>query len=381
MVTGGDPQQRKHSSLPFLSRHDGAPPTPPPGGYQHARRFPSSPFAPAVVDAPLRAARPVAARWRHPLGWAAVGASAVFALVLLVAFSMGATDAIYGITMLALQLVVTLVVVAAVVVAPSRALGALALTTLLLLNVGTVGAAGALRTSAAGTYGGEQAQNDPANAYPGIKGVDEDLVQQAPSLEEEQRRMDRLSTAIRERLTDEYGFQWVQISEPLQRNARNGYGGESMLQEYTAPAWATTEPVHGCAEKQAVMNTINDVLAEEGVYYSLYPLNEPYEGISEESIDQLYGGTEPCSQVRWSHYTQLGEPGYADGAPEPSLFYAEMIDLTHDDDGRWRQQQEAENAKNGTPLEGLQLIFRGTQLLSEDDREAFRKALEEHPEP
>lgn len=377
-----DPQQRKHSSLPFLSHHDGAPPTPPPGGYQHGRRFPSSPFATAVAPQERPQRTRSGQRMRHPLGWIAIAAGAVFALVLLIALAAGATDAIYGVTMLALQLIVVAVAVAAVVVTPSRVLGAWALAIVLLLNVGTVGAMGSLRTSAAGTYGDQASSNDPASAYPGVKGVDDDLVQEAPSLEDTRKRMEELSKAIRKRLSADFGYTWVQVSDPLQRDERNGYGGESMLQEYTAPVWATKEPIHDFAEKTAVMETINRVLAEEGLYYSMYPLNENSEGsISEDSADQLYGGTDPRTQVRWSHYTQLDDPAYATDAPESPLFYAEIIDLTHDDTGRWRKQQEAEAKKNGAPLEGLQLVFRGGQLLSEKDRDAFQKALKEHPEP
>ncbi|MGO1410298.1 hypothetical protein [Microbacterium sp.] len=379
-----DPQQRKHSSLPFLSRHDGAPPTPPPEGYQHARRFPSSPFVVAVgaPEPPERTApKPTNRRLRHPFGWSAIAVAAVFALVLLVALAMGATDAIYGATMLALQLIVLAAVIAAVVVAPSRVLGSWALAIVLVLNVGTVGAMSALRTSAAGTYGGQPGNEQPGHSYPGIKGVDEDAIMQAPSLEATQSRMDELSARIRAELSDEFGFTWVKISDPLQRNERNGYGGESMLQQHTAPVWATEQPVHGYGDKLEVMDAIDEVLYEEGVYYSLYPLNEPYDNISDDSLEQLYGSADPAQQVRWSYYTQLTDPGFGAGAPEPPLFYAEMIDLTHDDTGRWKKQQEAENAKNGTPMEGVQLMFYGTQLLSEADRDAFEKALEENPEP
>jgi len=380
MVTG-DPQQRKHSSLPFLSRHDGAPPTPPPGGYQHARRFPSTPYALSALSRAMPAEAPAKkTERRHPLGWISLTAACVFAGVLLVALLMGATDAIYGTTMLALQLLVALVVIAAVIIAPSRALGAWALAIVLVLNVGTMGAAGALATSATGSYGGGSSSQEPGSAYPGIKDFDDALVQSAPSLEETAGRMDEVSEAIRKRLSDEYGYHWVKVSDSLQRYSRNGYGGESMLQEYTAPVWATEEPIHDYSEKVAVMATINDVLAEEGVYYSLYPLNEPYDGITDDSIDKLYGGTDPETQVRWSYYTQLDDPSYETGAPEPSLFWAEIIDLTHDDTGRWRKQQEAQ-AADGVPLEGMQLIFRATQKLSEDDRDAYAKALKEHPKP
>ncbi|OCG76484.1 hypothetical protein [Microbacterium sediminis] len=365
----------------FVAKHDGAPPTPPPGGYQRARQFPSSPFAPELTMpfAP-REPEPKPARRRHWFGWAALGAAAGLALVLLIQLAMGATDTIYGTTMIALQLVVAAVVIAALFVPNARFLGAIALTVAVILNVGTIGAASALQSSAAGTYDGETVRDKTEQEYPGIRDVDPDLVLQAESLEQMQARFDSLSEAIRTELTDRFGFTWVRIGEGSTRPERNGYGGESMLVEYSAPVWATEQPIRTEAQKREVMAAIDDGLLREGVYWPLYPLNAD-SGITDDSLDKLYGSADPATQVVWEWYTEVGGTDlmYESGAPDPSLFYATITDLTHDDTGVFRQRQEAENASDGTPLEGLQLFFLGRQLLSEADREAFEQAIADSP--
>lgn len=366
----------------FVAKHDGAPPTPPPGGYQRARQFPSSPFAPELVVsfAPPERTDAAPSRRRHWLGWTALGAAGGLALVLLIQLAMGATDAIYSTTMLALQLIVAAVVVAAMFLPKARVLGAIALSVALILNVGTIGAASALRSSAAGAYDGETERDKTEQEYPGIRDVDPDLVLRAESLEQVQARFDELSLAIRTELTDRFGFTWVRIGEGSTRPERNGYGGESMLVEYSAPMWATEQPIRSESDKRAVMAAIDDVLAREGVYWPLYPLNEA-SGITDDSLEKLYGSADPATQVVWEWYTEVGGTDlmYESGAPDPSLFYATITDLTHDETGVFRQRQEAENTANGTPVEGLQLFFLGRQLLSEADRAAFEEAIADSP--
>ncbi len=62
-------------------------------------------------------------------------------------------------------------------------------------------------------------------------------------MEEVRAEADSLFTDIRERLTADFGFTWVQVGDEDVRPERNGYGGESMLSEYTSAAWATEQPV------------------------------------------------------------------------------------------------------------------------------------------
>ncbi|WP_261166609.1 hypothetical protein [Microbacterium sp. Marseille-Q6965] len=367
----------------FVSHHEGAPPTPPPGGYQRPRRFPSSPFAPELLPAgaPVPPPARVGGRARrHWLGWVALGAAILFALVLLVMLARGATDAIYGATMLALQLVVAAVVVAALFLPGARPIAAFALATVVLFNVGTVGAASALRSSAAGAYDGTTVEEQGERAYPGVRDVDPDLVLQADSLEQVRARFEELSQLIRDELSARFGFTWVRVADESTRPERNGYGGESMLVEYSAPVWATEQPIRSLSDKRAVMAAIDEVLLDAGNYWTLYPLNES-QGITEDTLEKLYGSADPATQAVWEHYTEVSasDPYSAPGAPEPNLMYATLTDLTHDDTGVFRQRAEAEQARTGAPLEGLQLFFLGRQLLSEGDRDAFEQGIADSP--
>lgn len=373
------------SRRPFVSHHEGAPPPPPPGGYDRGRSFPSSPYATAmgVLSPPFEqdAFDAQATRERRPVsvfGVVALCAASLFALILLILLAAGATDAIYGATMLALQLLVVAGAVAALFTAPGRTLAACALAVTLVLNVGTVGAMGALRTSAAGTYDGGTERERAEQAYPGMEGVDPADVLNAPSLEERAAEMDRLSAAVRERLSDEFGFTWVQVGEGTTRPERNGYGGESMLQQYRSPVWATNEPVNGYAQKLDVMNAIDAALRSEGIYYSMYPLNEADQSITDDSLEGLYGSADPRHQVLWEWYTEISEFPEISSVRTP-LFYAHIIDLSNDDTGQWTTRQEAAHEDTGEPLEGLQLIQTGRHLLSQDDREEFEQRIADSP--
>src|SRR5690606_29924500 len=171
------------------------------------------------------------------------------------------------------------------------------------------------------------------------------------------------------RLTQEYGFTWVQIYDEDTRPERNGYGGSSMLVQYSSTGWATVEPVSGYAFKLDVMRTIEDVLIENGLS-SLYPLNDPATGIDPKAIAKLYGETDPRKQVLWEWY--------ADAYPDPARFYAVMTDLANDATGEYRASREATSARTGEPLEGLQLGVVADELLTEADEQAFRDAMDEY---
>lgn len=386
MVNHDAPQtSREPQSRPFLSHHEGAPPVPPAGGYSRSRSFPSSPYASplgslsnAFDDVPLDDGTTAARRPPSTFGVIVLSVAVLFAAVLLVLLASGATDAIYGATALALQLLVAAGVVAALFVAPARKLAAWALAVTLVLNIGTIGATAALRTSAAGTYDGGSEQTQAEQAYPGMTGVDPNDVLSAPSLEEYAAEMDRLSAAVRERLSAEFGFTWVQVDEGTTRPERNGYGGESMLQQYRSPTWATNEPVQGYDTKIDVMNAINAALQAEGIFYSMYPLNEPDSSITDDSLESLYGSADPREQVLWEWYTEISAvPDYS--SVRAPLFYAHIIDLSNDDTGLWTTRQEAAHEDTGEPLEGLQLIQTAGSLLSEDDRDEFEQRIADSP--
>lgn len=366
----------------YLAGSEGAPPVPPPGGYAGARRQQPLPGGPhPVAGAPLPGWPPPAPGYAPPapprqpasvFSRVVLGVSILFALVLLGTLVAGGTDALYGVTMLALQLVVAALIVASLVSARGRMLGGIALVIALLFNVATVGGLSALQTSASGSYTGMKSEKQKhEEAYPGIKGQDPRDALDQPSLDDVRADAESLFADIRDRLTREFGYEWVQVGDEDLRPERNGYGGESMLIEYTSTGWATTEPIQDYQRKLEVMDVIDEVVAEHGLY-GLYPFNDPaVSGIDPTMIAKLYGSDDPRTQHTWESYTE--------DYPDPLRFYADIYDLSNDPDGSFRAARGAQNARTGEPLEGLQLVVIASGVLQESDREEFQKKLEEYP--
>lgn len=352
----------QHERGQYLGGAAGAPPPPPPGGYRGAQRMRAA--TPEPAPAPGAAVR------RRPsvLGWAVLAAAILFALVLLIMWAAGATTAIYGLVMLALQLALLVAVIAALVTARARTLGAIALAVMLVVNIGTIGAASALAPGSS-TLLPTDPEDDRWAAYPGIKGQDESEILARTSLEEAQATAEEMMAAMRDRLTAEHGYQWVEGRGGGIRAERNGYGGESMLVQYTSEVWSTTEPVRDYRQKLAAMATIDEVLAEYG-FYGLAALNDPSSGFDPDYLTRFYGSADPRTQTEWEWYS--------DDYPGPMRFYANITDLTNDDGGR-RTTREAQVAGTAEPVEGLRLSFLVPEVLSEADVDEFRTRMDDYP--
>lgn len=354
----------------YIAGAEGAPPVPPPGGYRGARRQAGAPVPGPVV--PTVAPEEEPKKPANALGWVALTVAVLFALILLGTLVAGGTDLLYGVTMLALQLVVVATVIAALFSARARRLGAIALVVTVLFNVATVGGISALQTSASGNYQGvKTAAQKHAEAYPGIKGTDAQQTLSQQSLEEVRAQSETLFADIRARLSDEFGYTWTPVGDEDLRPERNGYGGESMLVEFTSTAWATNEPIQDYDRKLEVMAVIDEVVVEHGLW-DLYAFNDPVaSGIDSAMITKLYGSDDPRTQTTWEYYTE--------NYPDPLRFYANIYDLSNDPDGGFRAAREAQNARTGEPLEGLQLVVIASGVLSDTDRKEFETRLQEYP--
>ncbi|MFJ4223588.1 hypothetical protein [Microbacterium sp. NPDC089695] len=357
----------------YVADTEGAPPVPPPGGYQGARRQsssvvlpPTDPGAIGTATADADAKKPA-----NAVGWIALIGGILFAVTLLVTLAAGATDALYGVTMIALQLTVVAIAIGALFTGRGRTFGAIALAIALVVNVATIGGVSALRTSAAGGYEGMKSEEQKhEEAYPGIKGTDPQTTLRQQSLEQVQAEAEALFADIRARITAEFGYEWVQVGDEDFRPERNGYGGESMLVEYTSVGWATTEPIQDYDRKLAVMDLIDDVVTEHGLAY-LYSFNDANSGIDASMKAKLYGSEDPRLQHTWEYYTE--------NYPDPLRFYANIYDLSQDPTGGFRTSREAQSARTGEPLEGLQITVIASGVLSEADRAEFEEKLEDYP--
>ena len=402
MVERSDPPR-------YVTDSAGAPPIPPPGGYRGARRAllgtpatpgapgtPGTPATPAFAPYPGVVERGRAQRdrdeTRYPagpgvssrstsdgarsttpsaLGWIALTAAIVFAVIMLILLAVGAADAFFGATMLVLQLVVLGVVIAALATRAGRTLGAVALTIALVLNVGTMGALSTIRVAATGSYAGHKTDKQKLwEAYPGVKDRDLNRALNQQSLEKLQALADETMADVRARLTAKFGLEWVKSADAQERPERNGYGGESMLVRFTSDTWATTAPVTGYQHKLDVMRTIESVIVQHG-WRSMVVFNDPASGVDPSVISKMYGGATPQTQVDWEWFS--------DDQPDPGWFYADITDLANDTTGAYRTSREQTSQRTGEPLEGLQLAIVGRYMLSESKADAFRKALTKYP--
>lgn len=360
----------------YIAGTEGAPPVPPPGGYRGAKRQQSAYAAPtpaaSIYSAGETAAAAIEKKPSSVFSRVVLVVAIVFAAILLIVMVAGGTDLLYGVTMFALQLVVLGLVIATLFTARGRMLGSIALVVTLLFNVATVGGLSALRTSAAGAYDGMKSDEQKhEEAYPGIKGTDPQEALDQQSLEEVRAAAAELFSDIRAQVTAEFGYEWVQVGDEDLRPERNGYGGESMLYEFATEGWATTEPIHDYATKVAIMDLIDQIVVDHGMY-GLYAFNDPsVSSIDPSVMTKLYGSDDPRTQHTWESYTE--------NYPDPMRFYADIYDLSHDGDGSFQRTREAQNARTGEPLEGLQLVVIASAVLQDADREAFEKKLEEYP--
>lgn len=353
----------------YIAGVDGAPPLPPPGGYHGARRAATT----APASAPQFASVETSAE-KHPanaIGWISLVAAILFALALLGLLLAGATDALYGVTTLTLQLVVAGVVIAALFSVRGRRLGVIALIITLVLNLATVGAMSAVQASASGNYDGQKSEEQKhEEAYPGVKDASPGEILAQPSLEEVRVQSEEALAEIRQRLSDRFGYTWAESGAEDLRPERNGYGGESMLTQYISVQWMTIEPIQDYDRKLEVMSVIEQVLIERGMY-SMYAFNEPGSSVNDTIREKFYGSTDPRTQHTWEWYT--------DNYPDPMRFYAMIYDLSNDAAGELRAEREADTAGTGIPMEGLQIYFLAPDLLSDADRAEFEQRVQEYP--
>lgn len=366
----------------YVGGSEGAPPLPPPGGYRRAPRGATGLDAVAGIPSasaglsgagPLTYTSPVTERRQstNAIGLVAIVVTALFVLTLLLMMGAGGTDALYGATMIVLQLVIVGVIIAALLTPRGRTLGAVALAVALVFNVATVGAMGALRTAATHAYDGAKSEEQQHEAaYPGMKDVANHDVLAQSSLEQVQQQGDELMAEVRRRVSAAYGYTWVESGSRDVSPERNGYGGESMLRNYTSTSWTTEQPIHDNARKREIRAIIEQVLAERGMY-ALWELNGTASGISDEMLAKLYGSANVERQHTWEWYS--------DNYPEPLRFYAYFYDLSKDPTGEFRTQREAISDQTGEPLDGLQLTVFARRLLSENDRAEFEERLRDYP--
>ncbi|MFK4790786.1 hypothetical protein [Microbacterium sp. ZW T5_56] len=364
----------------YVTSSEGAPPLPPPGGYRGARNPDLEKARHALVSPVDLLARPVVSstpvvdgpRPLRRVGIVALVAAIGWAVVLLGALAVSATDFLFNLNVVVIQLLIIGVIVAAVILKDARRLGGIALAIALVFNVVTIGGVSAVRTAAQGSYEGQKTEQQKLwERYPGVKGMSTAEIKAQPSLEEVRARTEEVLGAVRERLSADYGVTWVEqpVAEDVSPE-RNGYGGESMLRTYTSTIWSTNEAITDNALKLQMMHSIDDVLFSYGMS-EYYPVNDPSESTIDPSIiEKMFGSTDPDLQAQWEWAAYDYDTG--------GWFYGDLYDLSKDTTGRFRTERQADHDRTGVPMEGLSIMLRAEKLLSEGDVTAFDQRMSEY---
>ncbi|WP_314140280.1 hypothetical protein [uncultured Plantibacter sp.] len=254
-----------------------------------------------------------------------------------------------------------------------RRWGVLALVLLLVVNPATAMAVGGLATDRAGdgsssAGGSGDEEHDPIwDTYPGSAYVDAKETLDGPSYEDFVGTSDEMLAEIRTALTAEFGFDWVERQPAETEVDQNGYGGDSMLFEYTAPVWQTTTTVRTFEEKSRVVELIRQVLLRYGIA-NLDMQNAPSSWREPGELTERYGGETLDTQALWDLHTYNAITGAGD-------FRTSIVDLTLDSAGTVAKDREFDVDYSDMAAEGIELHLDSYALLKEADRADYLEAL------
>jgi hypothetical protein len=253
-----------------------------------------------------------------------------------------------------------------------RRWGVLALVLILVVNPVTAMAVGGLSTDRAGNGasagGSGDEEHDPIwDTYPGSAYVDAKETLDGPSYEDFVGTSDEMLAEIRTALTAEFGFDWVERQPAETEVDQNGYGGDSMLFEYTAPVWQTTTTVRTFEEKSRVVELIRQVLLRYGIA-NLDMQNAPSSWREPGELTERYGGETLDTQALWDLHTYNAITGAGD-------FRTSIVDLTLDSAGTVAKDREFDVDYYDMAAEGIELHLDSYALLKEADRADYLEAL------
>lgn len=253
-----------------------------------------------------------------------------------------------------------------------RRLGVTALVLLLLVNPVSASAVDGLLPAPSGgpgsASGSGEEEHDPIwDTYPGSAYVDAKETLDGPGYEDFVEESDTMLAEIRTALTAEFGFEWAEREPAATEQDNNGYGGESMLFDYTAPVWQTTTTVRTFEEKSRVVELIRQVLLRHGIA-NLDMQNAPSSWREPGELTERYGGETIDAQALWDLHTY-------DAITGSGSFSASIVDLTLDSAGTVTKDRQFDVDYHGLAAEGIELHLESYALLKESDRADYLQAL------
>ena len=202
--------------------------------------------------------------------------------------------------------------------------------------------------------------------YPGQYDGDAQKTLASPRQEEAVAENTALLAELRAAVDDEIAVSWIEHGSATERSLENSWGGPSLLNEWTSPRWYTTEPISGQKLKQRLVDRVSEVLSEHG-FEDPRLVNDPDTSFySPRSIERLYGGSKPATQVVWELKATSVEDEYVD-------FTFTITDLSKDKTGQFAEDAERNAEYLDTPVSSMAMTLTSSGLLAASDAPEFRE--------
>jgi hypothetical protein len=223
---------------------------------------------------------------------------------------------------------------------------------------------GPLSTAAPGDESDPSA--DAWTSYPGTAYDDSAAILAQPTKEEVVARNGSLADALERKLTESYGASWSTSFDGYDSVAVNGYGGDSMLSDWSAPERVGTFVLDDPSARADIAGQFAALAAAAG-FDDVWLSNELYEN-DPDSARQQFGAAAASDQALWRVY--------ASSSTDPSTSITVRIfdsNLPTDpgfDTGLWI---DAADVPAGSVVVAYSIYSHG--LLADADRQQFTDRL------
>lgn len=180
------------------------------------------------------------------------------------------------------------------------------------------------------------------------------------SIERMRERLETVSAEIRDAVTAEFGFDWVQRGEEQLRERTNRYGGTSMLLQWRSPAWQSLGTLRDLDDKQRLLELVAPIIVAHG--------------FGEPSLANTMG---PDAVPEFGDFVLDDQGRWVLASRPPEVTRGQLmvtiLDLSRDRTGALAALSAADAAEHGFEREYVSIMFVGDLMLQETDRAEFER--------
>jgi hypothetical protein len=204
--------------------------------------------------------------------------------------------------------------------------------------------------------------------YPGWYSDDESRTLAAPHLEQAATDNTALLEELRAAVQQEVDVSWVEHGTATESRLENTWGGQSMLSDWEAPRWYTTEPITDVELKQRLVDRVSEVLARHG-FDNVSLLNDPKGTyFSEGYLQRNYGAVDLADQALWDLHASRFDNVSTD-------FTFTITDFSKDTSGQFAEEAERYKEYLDRPVSSLAMTLTTHALLASDDEAEYRERM------